>query len=79
MANVGQVKTEPGFVLSQSHLLLEKLFNLSLILPSLWYKNVGIKKENIGAFSGSALDKNLPASSGDTGSIPGQGRFHTPD
>ncbi|XP_060250333.1 histone-lysine N-methyltransferase SETDB2 isoform X15 [Ovis aries] len=79
VADVGQVKTEPGFVLSQSHLLLKKLFNLSLILPTLWYKNVGIKKENIGAFSGSAVDKNLPAISGHTGSIPGQERFPVPD
>ena len=25
-----------------------------------------------------AVDKNLPASAGDTGSIPGPGRFHVP-
>ena len=28
-------------------------------------------------FPGGAVDKNLPASSGDTGSIPGPGRCHT--
>ena len=29
-------------------------------------------------FPGSAVDKNLPASSGDMGSIPGPGKFHMP-
>ena len=29
-------------------------------------------------FPGGSVVKNLPASAGDTGSIPGLGRFHTP-
>ena len=29
-------------------------------------------------FPGGAVDKDLPASAGDTGSIPGPGRFHMP-
>ena len=28
--------------------------------------------------TGDPVDKNSPANSGDTGSIPGQGRFHMP-
>ena len=31
-----------------------------------------------GDFPGGPVVKNLPARSGDTGSIPGLGRFHTP-
>ena len=30
------------------------------------------------AFPGGTVDNNLPANAGDTGSIPGPGRFHTP-
>ena len=33
---------------------------------------------NVENFSGGAVDKNVPASAGDTGSIPGPGRFHMP-
>ena len=29
-------------------------------------------------FLGGAVDKNLPAYAGDTGSIPGPGKFHMP-
>ena len=29
-------------------------------------------------FPGSTVEKNLPANAGDTGSIPGPGRFHMP-
>ena len=29
-------------------------------------------------FPGGAVDRNLPASAGDMGSIPGPGRFHMP-
>ena len=28
-------------------------------------------------FPGGTVDKNLPANAGDTGSIPGRGKFHT--
>ena len=31
-----------------------------------------------GGFPGSTVEKNLPANTGDTGSIPGPGRFHMP-
>ena len=31
-----------------------------------------------GDFPGGAVGKNPPANTGDTGSIPGPGRFHTP-
>ena len=34
--------------------------------------------EKLGDFPGSAVVKNLPANSGDTGSSPGPGRSHTP-
>ena len=34
--------------------------------------------EKGGDFSGGEVDKNLSANAGDTGSIPGQGRFHMP-
>ena len=36
-----------------------------------------VKKKNQD-FSGGAVDKNFPANAGDSGSIPGLGRFHMP-
>ena len=33
-------------------------------------------KVNLRDFPGGTADKNLPADAGDTGSIPGPGRFH---
>ena len=36
------------------------------------------KKEKGRDFPGGAVVKNLPASAGDTGSIPGPGRSHVP-
>ena len=36
------------------------------------------KSNYIWDFPGGAVDKNLPASAGHTGSIPGLGRFHMP-
>ena len=34
------------------------------------------EKESFQDFLGGPVGKNLPANTGDTGSIPGQGRFH---
>ena len=42
-------------------------------INKLWYIHTMDKKE---VFPGSTLDKNPPANIGDTGSIPGLGRFH---
>ena len=36
------------------------------------------KKKNVRDFPGGAVDKNLPANAGDTGSISGLGRSHVP-
>ena len=36
-----------------------------------------LKSRDMG-FPGSTVEKNLPANAGDTGSIPGPGRFHMP-
>ena len=36
------------------------------------------KEMSTEGFPGSTVEKNLPANSGDTGSIPGPGRFHMP-
>lgn len=38
----------------------------------------GIQKKQVQDFSGGAMDKNLPPKVGDTGFIPGPGRFHMP-
>ena len=35
-------------------------------------------KRTLPGFPGGAVDKNLPANAGDTGSIPGPGRSHMP-
>ena len=37
-----------------------------------------MKKQGAGDFPGGAVVKNPPANAGDTGSIPGPGRSHTP-
>ena len=37
-----------------------------------------LKERKYGDFPGGAVVKNLPASAGDTGSIPGPGRSHMP-
>ena len=36
------------------------------------------QKYIVEGFPGSIVEKNLPANAGDTGSIPGPGRFHMP-
>lgn len=36
------------------------------------------EKESLQDCLGGPVGKNLPANAGDTGSIPGQGRFHLP-
>ena len=36
------------------------------------------KKKKRWDFPGDAVDKNLPANAGDTGSIPGLGKVHMP-
>ena len=41
-------------------------------------KNLLIKFNTHGDFPGGTVVKNLPASVGDTGSIPGPGRSHMP-
>ena len=40
-------------------------------------KNNNLKKKKRG-FPGGAVEKNLPANAGDTGSIPGPGKSHMP-
>ena len=35
-------------------------------------------QSSVKGFPGGAVVKNLPAGAGDTGSIPGPGRFHMP-
>ena len=37
-----------------------------------------LDKKEVENFPGGAVDKNPPASAGDTGSIPGPGRSHLP-
>ena len=48
-----------------------------LFLFSKHYNNNKSKTKNMG-FPGGLVIKNLPANAGDTGSIPGPGRFHMP-
>ena len=51
------------------------LFSLPLYVVEILHSKVFIKKLLAG-FPGGAVVKNLPASSGDTGSSPGPGRSH---
>ena len=44
-----------------------------LLLP----QNMGIAKKQEQDFPGGTVDGNLPDNAGDTGSIPGPGRFYT--
>ena len=57
--------------------------NMSLLLqasnPIAWEcRRKVLYKGFIGDFPGGPMDKNLPADSGDTGSVPGPGRSHVP-
>lgn len=40
--------------------------------------NLDLKNEMAGDFPGGSVGQNLAASAGDTGSVPGSGRFHVP-
>ena len=47
-------------------------------MSSDYYYNIFLQKCVGLGFPGGAVDKNLPANAGDTGSIPGLGRSHMP-
>ena len=53
----------------------KQIFQLGVILIVLKYLMLKRKSWD---FPGDPLVKNLPANAGDTGSIPGPGRFHMP-
>ena len=53
----------------------KQIFQLGVILIVLKYLMLKRKSWD---FPGGPLVKNLPANAGDTGSIPGPGRFHMP-
>ena len=44
----------------------------------IWQRAHAFKNYFYVDFPGGTVDKNLPASAGDTGSVPGRGRFHVP-
>ena len=64
-------------VLNAAELYTEKIIKLvnfvMYILPE--FKNIFLKREAVD-FPGSTVEKNPLVNSGDTGSIPGPGRFH---
>ena len=47
-------------------------------LPSMASHRVGHDWSDLAAAAGGMMDKSPPANAGDTGSIPGWGRFHMP-
>ena len=57
---------------------LEKGAGCKSVGRSLNVTELNTFKRHLGGFPGGSVIKNLPASAGDTGSIPGLGRSHMP-
>ena len=69
---------EPQGATSLLHTLISRFKWVDCIVCELHLNKIAIKNNNKGDLLGGTADKNPPANVGDTGSIPGLGRVHTP-
>ena len=75
MANLDSILKSRDFTLpTKVHLVKAMVFPVVMYGCESWT----IKKAECRGFPGGTVEKNLPANAGDTGSIPGPGRFDMP-
>ena len=63
-------------MLLKTSLELRCLMNMVMIIKLIIINNISVLKMYLRDFPGGIVVKNLPANSGNTGSIPGAGRSH---